>query len=285
MSNKSHNKKRNAGLLYEFLVRSISRALVEGDQKKSATALKILKKHFKPGSELYKEFRLINALIKTTVSSEAVAASILSEAKQAARGYDLNELNREKSILIKHINHSLNDENFYDQQINEYRMYATVQTLINDWRATDKNIGRLASYEDQLVRWLVSEKVQPEEQIISEESQGMSRLLMKVMTKKLNEKYTGILNDEQKSLVKAYVFSTANSDPSIITKKLQEIKGNVLQRIEAYERTNPNDQYINEKLNGVRERLISENVETVDDNTVTRFMLYTKLSTELDGEE
>jgi hypothetical protein len=108
---------------------------------------------------------------------------------------------------------------------------------------------------------------------------------MKVMTKKLNEKYTGILNDEQKSLVKAYVFSTANSDPSIITKKLQEIKGNVLQRIEAYERTNPNDQYINEKLNGVRERLISENVETVDDNTVTRFMLYTKLSTELDGEE
>jgi len=285
MSNKSHNKKRNAGLLYEFLVRSISRALVEGDQKKSAMALKILKRHFKPGSELYKEFRLINALIKTTVSSEAVAASILNEAKQAARGYNLDELDREKSILIKHINHSLKDENFYDQQINEYRMYATVQTLINDWRATDKNIGRLASYEDQLVRWLVSEKTQPEEQVISEESQGMSRLLMKVMTKKLNEKYTGILNDEQKSLVKAYVFSTANSDPSIITKKLQEIRGNVLQKIESYERSNPDDRYINEKLSGVREKLISESAETVDDNTVTRFMLYTKLSAELDGEE
>jgi len=285
MSNKSHNKKRNAGLLYEFLVRSISRALVEGDQKKSAMALKILKKHFKPGSELYKEFRLINALIKTTVSSEAVAASILNEAKQAARGYNLDELDREKSILIKHINHSLKDENFYDQQINEYRMYATVQTLINDWRAADKNIGRLASYEDQLVRWLVSEKTQPEEQVISEESQGMSRLLMKVMTKKLNEKYTGILNDEQKSLVKAYVFSTANSDPSIITKKLQEIRGNVLQKIESYERSNPDDRYINEKLSGVREKLISESAETVDDNTVTRFMLYTKLSAELDGEE
>lgn len=285
MSNKSHNKKRNAGLLYEFLVRSISRALVEGDQKKSAMALKILKKHFKPGSELYKEFRLINALIKTTVSSEAVAASILNEAKQAARGYNLDELDREKSILIKHINHSLKDENFYDQQINEYRMYATVQTLINDWRATDKNIGRLASYEDQLVRWLVSEKTQPEEQVISEESQGMSRLLMKVMTKKLNEKYTGILNDEQKSLVKAYVFSTANSDPSIITKKLQEIRSNVLQKIESYERSNPDDRYINEKLSGVREKLISESAETVDDNTVTRFMLYTKLSAELDGEE
>lgn len=285
MSNKSHNKKRNAGLLYEFLVRSISRALVEGDQKRSATALKILKKHFKPGTELYKEFRLINALIKTTVSSEAVAASILGEAKQAVRGYNVDVLDHEKSILIKHINHTLKDENFYDQQINEYRMYATVQTLINDWRSEDKNIGRLATYEDQLVRWLVSEKTQPEEQVISEESQGMSRLLMKVMTKKLNEKYTGVLNEEQRSLVKAYVFSTANSDPAVITKKLQEIKRNIIQRIDDYERTNPENKYINEKLGNVRARVIQENVESFDDDTVTRFMLYTKLSTELDGEE
>ena len=39
----THNskKKRNSGLLYEFLVRTISRALVEGNKKKSAHALKI----------------------------------------------------------------------------------------------------------------------------------------------------------------------------------------------------------------------------------------------------
>ena len=71
---RTHNKRRNAGLLYEFLVRTISQALVEGNQKKSSTALKILRRHFKPGTELHKEFRLINALVRSTVSSESVAS-------------------------------------------------------------------------------------------------------------------------------------------------------------------------------------------------------------------
>jgi hypothetical protein len=285
MSNKAHNKKRNAGLLYEFLVRSISRALVEGDQKKSAIALKLLKKHFKPGTELHKEFRLINALIKTTVSSEAVASSILGEAKAAARDYNLDALDREKSLLIKNINHMLSDGNFYDQQINEYRMYATVQTLLNDWRSKERNISRMASYEDQLVRWLVSEKQPLEEQHLSDETQGTSRLLMKVMTKKLNEKYAAVLNEEQKSLVRAYVFSTANSDPTVIKKKLQEIRESVLQQISEYEAANKDNQYINNKLQEVRGRLASENVESFDDNMITRFMLYTRLNAELNGEE
>lgn len=285
MSNKVHNKKRNAGLLYEFLVRTISNALVEGDQKKSAAALKILRRHFKPGTELYKEFRLINALIKTTVSSEPVAASILGEAKMAARSHDLDRLDREKSLLIKNINYLLNDENFYDQQINEYRMYATVQTLLNDWRSSNRDLSRLATYEDQLVGWLTTEKVQNDEQIISEESAGTNRLLMKVMTKKLNEKYAGILNDDQKSLVKAYVFSTASSDPAVIQKKLSEIKDVLIERIGTYKDSHKDNKYINDKLDEAYSRVISEDLSSVDDETVTRFMLYTKLSTELVGEE
>lgn len=285
MSNKTHNKKRNAGLLYEFLVRTISQALVEGDQKKSAVALKILRKHFKPGTELYREFRLINALIKTTVSSEAVAASIIGEAKSAAKNHDLSVLDREKSLLIKHINHSLNEDNFYDYHINEYKMYATVQTLLNDWRSTEKNISRMALYEDQLVRWLTTEKLQHDEQIISEESAGTSRLLMKVMTKKLNEKYSGILNEDQKALLKAYVFSTANSDPEVIQKKLQEVKGGLLNKINEYQNSHSDNVYINNKLNETRAKILEEEINVIDDDTITRFMLYTKLSTELVGEE
>ena len=43
MTTKNHNKKRNSLLIYEFLVRTISRALVEDDKKKSSAALKILR--------------------------------------------------------------------------------------------------------------------------------------------------------------------------------------------------------------------------------------------------
>lgn len=285
MSSKSHNKRRNTGLLYEFLVRTISSALVSGDKKRSAIALKILKKHFKPGSELYKEFRLVNALVRTTVSSETVAGSILAEAKAASREHDSIALDREKSLLIRSINHMLGDDAFYDQHVNEYRTYATVQTLLNDWRSPDRDLMRLATYEDQLVKWLVSEKMKEEDQIMSEESSGTSRLLMKVMTKKLNEKYSGVLTDDQRSLVKAYAFAAANDDPSIVRKKLEEIKVHLLSEIDSYESEKSDNQYINEKLRDVKARLLQETLDVVDDESVTRFMLYTKLSSELSEKE
>lgn len=280
-----HNKKRNTGLLYEFLVRTISMALVEGDQKRANAALKIVKRHFKPGTQLHREYRLINSLLVTTVSSEAVAASILGEAKSAARGYDGRELDREKSLLISNINKVIGDEDFYDQQVNEYRMIATIQTLLNDWRAKERDIGRLAVYEDQLVKWLVTEKQELADATISEDSPGSSRLLMKVMMRKLNEKYAGVLTEEQKGLIRAYAFSTANDDPQSIQMKLVEVKERLLAEINDFRQQNQDNEYVVNKLDEVHERIQAESLDPIDDNTVTRFMLYTKLSTELTSEE
>jgi phosphorylcholine metabolism protein LicD len=285
MSGKGHNKKRNTGLLYEFLVRCISQAVVDDNKKRSNAALKVIRRHFKPGSELYKEFRLINSLIKTTVSSEAVAASIVQEAKVAARAYDTASLDREKSLLISSINRSIKDEDFYDHQVNDYKMYATIQTLINDWRDSNRDLGRQAQYEDQLVKWLMTEKSSTADTSISEESPGTSRLLMKVMMKRLNEKYAKVLSSDQKHLLRAYAFATANDDPMSIKLKLEEIKQKLISEIDTFGRTNEDNEYINKKLAEARKRLDEETLETVDDDTVTRFMLYTKLSSELSTEE
>ena len=280
MSGKGHNKKRNTGLLYEFLVSVISRSLVDGNQKASSQALKILKRHFKPGTELYKEFRLIHALRKTTVSSEHIASNILHEAKAAARSHDIKELDRQKSLLIRDINHLIKDENFYDQQVSEYRFLATVQTLLNDWRSKDIDIARVASYEDHLLQRLTTEKIVDPDHQLTEESPGESRLLMKVMMKKLNEKYSGILNEEQKSLIRAYAFSTANDDSDSIKLKLAEIRDTLVSSVDDYVSKNPKE-FVNEKLNNVRTLLVEEKLDIIDDETVTRFMLYTKLASEL----
>jgi hypothetical protein len=284
MTASKHNKRRNSLLIYEFLVRTISRSIVEDDKKKSAAALKILKKHFKPGTELYKEFRLMNALVKTTVSSEHTAASILREAKTAVTKFDLDKLDREKSILIRNINHILNDENFYDQQVNEYRTFATIQTLLNEWRSDNKDLYRVAQYEDQLMKLLVTEKIQKEDATITEDTSGTARLLMKVMSKKLNEKYNGILNEQQKSLIKAYAYSTSSDDQTSIKLKLQEIKSELVSLIDGYESEVQND-YLKNKLEETKSTLLGESLELVDDETVTRFMLYSKLRDELETKE
>lgn len=283
MAANKHNKRRNSLLIYEFLVRTISKSIIDDDKKKSAVALKILKKHFKQGTELYKEFRLMNALAKTTVTSEHTAASILSEAKNAANSFDIQKLDREKSILIRNINHSLNDDNFYDQHVNEYREFATIQTLINEWRSSSKDLHSVAKLEDHLMKYLVTEKSSIPDSTISDDTSGTARLLMKVMTKKLNEKYNGILNEQQKSLIKAYAYSTASEDQTSIRMKLHEIKGQLVSLIDGYE-TEANE-YLRNKLQETKGTLLSEDLELVDDETVTRFMLYSKLRDELESKE
>ena len=287
MSGKSHNKKRNTGLLYEFLVLSISQAVVQNDTKRSNAALRLIKRHFKPGSELYKEYRLINSLVKTTVKSEAVASSILQEAKAAARSHDTKQLDREKSLLIGAINKGLNDDNFYDAQVNEYKIIATIQTLLNDWRTPGADLSRMAQYEDAVVQHLVTEKASPQDHDLSTdaESPGTGRLLMKLMMKKLNEKYAGVLSTEQKQLLRAYAFSTANDDPNSIYLKLQEVRDSLLGQIDVYTNKSNDTEYVHKKLAEARQLIESETLERVDDATVTRFMLYTKLSSELTSEE
>lgn len=284
---KSHNKKRNTALLYEFLIRTISTALVEDDKKKSSVALKILRRYYKPGTQLYKEFRLFNALVKTTVSSDSVASTILSEARAAAGSIDLNSLDREKSLLIRNINHMIKDENFYDQPIAEYRLFATIQTLLNEWRkpAGSNDIVSLATYENQLREWLLSEK-KKEDHTFIDETPGTTRLLMKVMMKKLNEKYSSNLNEDQREIIKAYAFSTANEDQTTIKKKLEEVRHGLLESIDTYMTQKQENEFIVNKLKDARSKILSESLEVVDDAIVSKFMLYSTLCQELnEGEE
>ena len=44
---KSHNKKRNVGIVFEQLVKYASKAIVENDQEKASKVLKITNKYFK----------------------------------------------------------------------------------------------------------------------------------------------------------------------------------------------------------------------------------------------
>lgn len=281
---KSHNKKRNSGLLYEFLVTVISKSLITGDKRASSQALKIIKRHFKPGTELYKEFRLINALRKTTISSQQVAVGILHEAKSAARTHNVKELDRQKSLLIRDINHMLKDDDFYDQQVSEYKILATVQTLLNDWRTKDADLSRVAQYEDLVLQHLLAEKTDADQTIVTENNEpGEARLLMKIMTKKLNEKYAGVLNDSQRSLIKSYAFSTANNDLSTIVTKLTEIRDGLSKSIDEFIKNNPTNEYVSSKLSKERDHLLAETFDVVNDETVVKFMLYAKLEDELNN--
>ena len=107
-----HNKKRNVGIIYELLLGNITSNLLEGNKRQAKVTTRIIEKHFKKGTELYKEFRLFNALSKSHVSNTHIVASILNEAKVASRNLDEKKLEREKSNLLRDITYKISDKDF-----------------------------------------------------------------------------------------------------------------------------------------------------------------------------
>ena len=276
---KSHNKKRNVGIIYEQLVRKVSESLVEGDMKRANLVLGILKNNFKKNTELYKEFRLFNALVKTTVSSESIATRILSEAKLAAQDHDAVQLRKEKSRLIKEINHTLDDDSFYSTRIESYRTYATIQTLLNDWRAgTSSSFKRVALYEDKIHTWLVTEK--DEKDLEELRADDVDKLTVKIMREKFNKRYGSSLTESQRSLIREMVFSRENGDSSTAQALMESQKEDVVSRLNFYSR-NCNSEYILKKVPLVLEAVRSLNTDDLSDENVARFLTTIKLGSEL----
>jgi hypothetical protein len=278
MNSNVHNKKRNSMLMYEFLIHMISKTLVENNKKRQNIILNIIKKFYQPGTELYKEFRLANALYKTTVSAPSTASSILFETKNAIRNINLNKLNKEKSSLIREVNYKLNDESFYDQCVQDYRTIATIQTLFNEWYDVNNlNIEKLAEYEDKVTNWLITNKQQLVENDLSDDESGTVRIISKLLNQKFNAKYAGVLNTEQKAIIRAYTLSEKFGDDSVKT-YLNEIRNNLLKKLDSFVLIeNKQD----DKLIEVRQSLLQEDIKDISIDTITRFLLYSQLSDEL----
>ncbi len=281
---KSHNKKRNVGILYEQLLRKISSALVDKDQQTAERTVSILKKHFKPGTQLYREFRVFNALVKTKVSSESLACRILDEAKKAARDHDPIRLRAEKSALIKEINYKLTDPKFYHQRVRDYRSYATIQQMMNCWRRPDDevDIRRLSQYENSTVEWLMADH-EPRG-LAEQRDPDVNVLTVKIMTEKFNGKYGAVLNEDQGEIIRRYALSEVAKDDSEFISYLDGVKNKTLASLQKYARLCEN-RVLNEKMAPVIDKIRSFNTSTVDDDSLAKFLLLSKLGQELRGKK
>lgn len=275
-TNINHNKKRNVGIVYELLLRAVSAYLVEGDKKKAQVALDIVAKRFSKDTELFKEFRLFNALAKTRVSDTAVSAVILTESKSAARRIDQVKLDREKSMLIRDINHSLGDPMFFHRRIHNYRELATIQIALNEWALGDRSdLSKTIMVETKLVEILKSDAVQNHAEINT--NPQIDTLVVKLLSEKFNKKYAGTLTEDQRDLIKDYVLMSNNGGPSqTMLERAQRIKKTSLETINTIKSTEKN-QIIQENLSEVRTRVESLDLSSLDDDKLGRLMTLSQL--------
>jgi len=279
---KSHNKKRNVGIIYELLLRNISSSLIKNDKKSAQKALDIIENRFGKSTELYKEFRLFNALAKSTVSDTSVAAAILTEAKQAARRCDAKVLSYEKSRLIRDINYNLKDEKFYHRRVPEYKTYATIQTLLNEWRLKDmSDLSKTIQFESKVAEWLINTgKDTASFDVENIKNPNVDSLVVKIMSEKINEKYGKKLGNLQQHVLKEYVFSLAEDRDDRIRDVLSDIKNKSILDLENLKSSTDN-KVILEKIDRVKKKVFSETLEEINDESISRFLVLINLREEI----
>jgi len=272
-----HNKKRNVALIYEQLIRYISKSLVEGNHDKARVAMGIVKEHFSKGTHLYKEFRLFNAVLRTTVTDTRLADRILAEARDAAKKHDSVALDKEKSRLIASINKRLDESNFFDMKIPEYKDLATFQTLLNEWRKGESsNIATVVQFEEKARNILMTEKNLPE--LLKTES--VNGVTVRIMKEKVAKKLGNDLSESQLKLV----MSSVKKNDVVTVRLMHETKVSALRVLEKFALENTN-QVLAEKIRPVIESIKSLDSKDTCDENIARHLLLSKMAEEITREE
>lgn len=275
-----HNKRKNVGLIVEFVSHYVSRMLVEGNVEKANRALGILRRHIRPGTELHREFKLFNALSGARVSTEIVASTVIREARSAAGSHDLKQLNIEKSALLREIN-QLGDSTIFEKNIEEYRTYATIQVLLDAWRGGSSNPVKIANYEEKIVKHLTSNREIPS--IEEHVNKDVDSLVVRLMTEKFNGKY-GDMSKTQKQIISEYVTPAAGDGIRLIG-LLEGIRAEALTTIDECLHDVSFTEYVKQKMLNVKKMLIEEDISSPKDGTIVRFLSVSQLIDELKNKE
>ena len=96
-----HNKIRNTGLLFEFLLRQITSDVLNKDN--NSKAVSIVKQKFNENTELGRELALYNILITKKFKSDSKADYFINEVMKTRSDLNNSRLRRERYNLIKEI--------------------------------------------------------------------------------------------------------------------------------------------------------------------------------------
>lgn len=269
-----HNKKRNAALIYEQLIRYISRSLIEGRYEKASYAKKVLSEHYARGTELYKEFRLFNSILRTQVD-DSTARRIVIEARRAAGDHNPEKLEKEKGRLISSINRDLNESSLYDMRIPEYRDLATIQLLLNSWRSPNKvSPSEVVQLEEKVVDILKRQKSTPPLVV----SEGVNPLSLKIAKQKFIQNSSSNLTPEQIMIISL----SAKGNSEALVPMLRSIKESTLNRLKVL-KLNETSEIILSKVGTVTEAISNLSFEDTSSENVSKFLVLNKLCDEIAG--
>ena len=240
-----HSKFKNTGVLFELLVRQITLEVLNGDKKE--TAKNIVKEFFAPNTELNKELRLYDILLKEKYSSETKADRLVETVCDAHAKLNQSALSKEKFNLIKEVSAKFDIEQFLSSPITNYKVLASIYKVFESKRETNYDIKDIFNSKITLIENITSkpsQKLQPTEdkkliETYKQQDKDLRLLTYKILVETFNKKYTN-LDDSQKNLLKEYINNITNTTkfkdyvsvelPKIVA-ELKSIKGKVNDKV------------------------------------------------------
>jgi hypothetical protein len=279
-----HNKKRNSGLVYEFLVRRLGSQLVEQDKEGANHTVEITERYFSDGEPLANELELFRAIRDTRGVSQTTARRVLGEVARQARMQDAKKLDVKKSNLIKELNYTFGRDFFDKHRLPEYRLLASIQLYIDSHRG--KRLAenfQAIQLEDGMVKWMTSTPVKPEKDI----EEKVDDLVCTMASKRFNEKYGNSLNAGQKSLLETYVGSLVTEHNEDLLKKVNEDKNRIAKLLVGSYKMKEvqEDKVMKQRYVEAAKKLASLDVSRADENVIEEMMLFHKLAEELSSNE
>ena len=204
-----HNKIRNTGLLFEFLLRQITSDVLNKDQ--NSKAVSIVKQKFNENTELGKELALYNILITKKFKSDSKADYFINEVMKTRSDLNNSTLRREKYNLIKEIQSNYDLQKFMSSKVPNYKVFASIYKLFeyNTLSPDEKtesffNIVEHVTTEDNNIKLSETIKTLPDDE-------DLRILTYKTLLEKFNQKYTK-LSRAQKNLLREYINNVSNTN-------------------------------------------------------------------------
>ena len=211
-----HSKFKNTGVLFELLVRQITLEVLNGD--KTENAKNIVREFFAPNTELNKELRLYDILLKEKYSSETKADRLVETVCDAHTKLNQLKLSKEKFNLIKEVSSKFDIEQFLSSPITNYKVLASIYKVFESKRENSYDIKDIFNSKITLIENITSKPSQlakPTEdkkliETYKQQDKDLRLLTYKILVETFNKKYTN-LDDSQKNLLKEYINNITNT--------------------------------------------------------------------------